>query len=54
MAFVCLGTFMPDLRFTHIFIHSLKLAVPKAEAVAASILCATAAVAASVDDYHGM
>lgn len=30
----------------HVFIHLLKLAVPNAEAVAASIPCVTAAVAA--------
>lgn len=33
-------------RFVHVFIHLLKLAVPNAEAVAASIPCVTAAVAA--------
>lgn len=37
---------MLDFGFIHIFIHLLKLAVPNAEAVAASILCVTAAVAA--------
>lgn len=37
---------MLDFRFIHIFIHLLKLAVPNAEAVAASILRVTAAVAA--------
>ena len=33
------------LMSSHIFIHLLKLTVPIAEAVAASILCVTAAVA---------
>lgn len=37
---------MLDFRFREIFIHLLKLAVSNAEAVAASILCVTAAVAA--------